>query len=112
MAKYLTIWRANWSSPWPLDPAAATQLLEMMYAGIDEQLKSGQLLEFGYFPNGTSGYAISSGEVKAKDVFMSAFANYPWIQFEVHEIIDYETGKATARQVLKAQAEQMAAMKR
>jgi len=30
----------------------------------------------------------------------------------VHEIIDYETGKAIARQVLKAQAEAMAAMKR
>jgi hypothetical protein len=30
----------------------------------------------------------------------------------VHEIIDYETGKEIARQVQKAKAEQMAAMKR
>ena len=110
MAKYMVLWRVNPSAPWPLDPAASTQLLERVFAAIDEGLKSGLYLEFGYFPNGTSGYVISSGE--AKDAFMTAFANYPWWEFEVHEIIDYETGKATARQVLKAQAEQMAAMKR
>ena len=110
MAKYLTIWRRNPAAPWPLDPAAATQWFEMAFAAVDEGLKSGLILEFGLFPNADSGYIIGSGE--AKDGFMRAFANYPWIQFEVHEIIDYETGKAAARQVLKAQAEQMAAMKR
>jgi hypothetical protein len=88
----------------------SAKMMEMMFAGIDEALKSGQLLEFGWFPSSSSGYAISSGE--AKDAFMNAFKNYPWIEMEVHEIIDYETGKGIARQVLKAQAEQMAAMKR
>ena len=112
MAKFMMLWRANPSAPWPLDPAAATQLFEMIFAAVDEGLKSGLTLEFGYFPNALSGYAISSGEAKAKDMFMGAFTSYPWFQVEVHEIIDYETGKATARQVLKAQAEQMAAMKR
>jgi hypothetical protein len=111
MAKFMTIWRCNPAAPWPMDPAAATQLFEMTFAAIDEGLKGGSILEFGYFPNGCSGYAILSSE--AKDVFSGAFAQYPWFQFEVlHEIIDYETGKAAARQVLKAQAEQMAAMKR
>jgi hypothetical protein len=110
MAKYLTIWRANPSAPWPIDPAAVTQLYDMMFARIDEGLKSGLILEEGFFSNAASGYAISSGE--AKDVFMRAFAQYPWVQFEVHEIIDYETGKGIARQVVKAQAEAMAAMKR
>ena len=43
---------------------------------------------------------------------MTDFAQYPWIETEVHEIIDYETGKEISRQVLKARAEQMAAMKR
>jgi hypothetical protein len=86
------------------------QRFEMMSAAVDEALKSGLILEFGYFPNAQSGCAIYSGE--AKDVFMRAFASYPWLQYEVHEIIDYETGKAIARQVRKAQVEQMAAMKR
>ncbi|MFZ1020344.1 MAG: hypothetical protein WCE82_06305 [Halobacteriota archaeon] len=110
MAKYMGLWRFNPSGPWPTDPAAATQWFEMVFAEVDKKIKSGLVLEFGLFPNGTSGYAIFSGEVK--DVFITAFADFPWILLEVHEIIDYETGKAIARQVLKAQAEQMAAMKR
>ncbi|MGA3200020.1 MAG: hypothetical protein ABSD89_11530 [Halobacteriota archaeon] len=110
MAKYMISWRMNPSAQWPTDPAVLTQLVDKMLAGIDEGLKSGLVLEFGYFPNAASGYAIMSGE--AKDLFTVAFANYPWIEMEVHEIIDYETGKGIARQVLKAQAEQMAAMKR
>ena len=96
---------------WPLDPTEEMQLNEMMWAAIDEELKGGRILEVGWFANGTSGYAISTEE-DAKGVFASAFANYPWLQFEVHEIVDYETGKDIARQVLKNQAEQMAAMKR
>ena len=110
MPKYMGIWRANPSAPWPLDPAAATQLLEMTFAAADEGLKSGRILDFGYFLNGTSGYVVYSGE--AKDVFGGTFAQYPWWEWEVHETIDYETGKAAARHVLKAKAEQMAAMKR
>jgi hypothetical protein len=93
-----------------MDPAVLTQLFDKMFATVDEGLKSGLILELGFFPDALSGYAIMSGE--AKDVFMAAFADYPWIEHEVHEIIDYETGKAIARQVLKAQAERMAAMKR
>jgi hypothetical protein len=110
MAKYMMLWRTNPNAPWPLDPAANTQLHEMAWAGVDEALKSGRVIDFGFFPNATSGYVIGSGE--AKDVFGGAFANYPWWEWEVHEIIDYETGKAAVRQVLKAKAEQMAAMKR
>jgi len=110
MVKYISLWRCNAAAPWPQDPTVATQWFEMMFAGIDEALKSGLILEFGFFPNADSGYAIVSGE--AKDEYREAFANYPWIQYEVHEIIDCETGKTIARQVLKAKAEQMAAMKR
>jgi len=78
----------------------------MIFTAMDDALKSGQVLEFGWFSNGASGYSISSGD--AQGPFMRAFANFPWIEVEVHEIIDYETGKGIVRQVLK----QMAAMKR
>lgn len=105
MAKYMTIWRANPSAWVTLDPAEGLQLNEMMFAVVDKELKGGRILEIGWFSNGTSGYTISSGDVKG--VFTSAFANFPWMEMEVHEIIDYETGKEIARQVMKAQAEQM-----
>jgi hypothetical protein len=111
MAKYMDLWRFNPSGPWPTDPTEAMQFFEMMWAAIDKDIKSGQVLEFGLFENGTSGYVLRAGE-DAKAEFMVGFANFPWIEMEVHEIIDYETGKEIARQVLKAQAEQMAAMKR
>ena len=111
MPKYMTIWRLNQSAPWPTDPTEAMQLDERRFAFLDEGLESGWILEHGWFADGTSGYSISTGE-DAKGVLTGAFATYPWAQNEVREIIDYETGKEIDRQVLKAQAEQMAAMKR
>ncbi|HYC19397.1 MAG TPA: hypothetical protein VEF35_02090 [Candidatus Bathyarchaeia archaeon] len=109
MVKYMTLWRAN-PDAWPTDPNQVVQLNEMMFAMLDERLKSGQMLEFGYFENGKSGYAISTGD-DAKAVFTSSSAIFPWFLTEAHEVLDYKTGKEILRHVKKAQAEQMAAMK-
>ena len=72
MAKYLTSWRSNPNAPWPSDPIESAKLTEMMFAGIDDGLRNGQILEFGFFLNGRAGYAIAAGE--AKDQFMAAFS--------------------------------------
>jgi hypothetical protein len=93
-----------------MDPTEVMQIMEMMFAAMDEALKSGQVLEFGWFANGSSWYVLSAGK-DAKAEFMAGFANFPWLTAEVHEVIDYETGKEMTRQVMKAQAEQMVAMK-
>ena len=103
MAKFMHLWRVNHSAPWPTDPTKGMQWFEMMFATIDQGLKSGQILEVGWFPNSISGYVITSGD--AKDQFMSAFADYPWITADIQEIVPYETGKELTRQVLKAKAE-------
>ena len=105
MAKFLNTWHMNLNAPWPTDPAETTKLSEMLFAMLDKGLKEGGLLEFGYFPDGTSGYAIFSGE--AKDQFGRTFSFYPWIMSEVREMIPYETGKGIMRGVIKAQAEAM-----
>jgi hypothetical protein len=110
MAKSMILWRTNPNAPWPIDPVEALQLQEMMFAGIDSMLKAGELLEFGYFPNGKSGYAISASE--SKDQLKGAFSMYPFVEIDVYDIVPYTTGKEIMRGVLKAQAEQMAAMKR
>jgi len=110
MPKYMSIWRVN-PAQWPTDPTEAAQLNEGCFAFYDEALKSGQVLEVGFFADGSSGYVIRTGE-DAKGAFAGAFGNFPWMLVEVHEVIDYETGKGIARQVMKAQAEQMAATKR
>jgi hypothetical protein len=110
MAKFVEFWRMNPNAPWPTDPAEALKLYEMLFAATDNLLKTGVLLEFGLFQNATSGYGIVSGETK--DAFKKATAFLPWIEIESHEVVPHETAKEIVRGVLKAQAEQMAAMKR
>jgi hypothetical protein len=110
MAKFLVIWHINPLAPLPTDPNESIQFNEMMFAQMDRLLQSGEAQEFGFFSNGTSGYAITGGE--AHDEMGRAFGFYPWLISEVHEIVPYETGKEVMRAVLKAEAEQMQAMKR
>jgi len=90
------------TSPAPGEQAKA---VEMMFAMLDQAMKMGQITEFGFFPDGASGYAIGPGE--AKDEFRSTTAYFPWVISDVHEIIPYETGKEIVREVLKAQVEAM-----
>jgi len=110
MAKFLNVWRFNQNAPWPTDPVESAKLAEMMFAAIDNNLKTGETLEFGFFTDGRSGYAIGTGE--SKDAFAHTFSFFPWIEADVHEMLPYETGKEVVRSVRKVQAEAMAAMKR
>lgn len=85
-------------------------MMEMMFAATDNLITEGLTQERGYFLNSTSGYTIATGE--SKDQFKTAFSFYPYIETEVHEIVPDETAKEIMRGVMKARAEQMAAMKR
>ena len=102
MAKSMILWHANPSAPWPMDPAQGDKMNELIFGGIDNALKAGAFLEFGFFPEGASGYAIFSGD--PKDAFKQSMLLWPFIEMEVHEIVPYETGKEIA---LKVQAEAM-----
>jgi hypothetical protein len=105
MAKFLNTWRMNPMVPMSPGPAEQAQATEMLFAMLDNAVQSGQLLEFGFFADGTSGYAISAGETA--DIFRSTVGFYPWIVSEVREMIPYETGKEIMRGVLKAQIKAM-----
>ncbi len=104
MAKFLGIWRIN-GTALPPDPAEQAKGIEMIFGQIDTALKEGQLQEFGFFPSGSSGYAILSGD--ATDAFGAAISFFPWLESEVHEMIPYETGKEMTKEVLKYQMEAM-----
>ncbi len=104
MARFVGIWRFNPSAPWPTDPTEAAQLNEMLFSQIDKGLQSGGM-EMGFFLDGVSGCMISDGE--SIDAFKSALALFPFFVVEVHEIVDYETGKRITRELLQAQAEAM-----
>jgi len=101
MARFLVLWRDNPVAPLPTDPVESLKLLEKMFAVLDESIKRGEIEEFGFFPDGTSGYSIGKGE--ATDVFRSVSMFSPYILFEVHEIIPYEKGKEITIALLKAQ---------
>lgn len=103
MARFLILWRQNPWPPWPTDPSEFLEQNEAMMATIGELLKNGELEEFGWFQNGTSGYAISKGD--AVDNFMRMSLFQPFILAEVHEIIPFKKGKEIMRAVLKSQIE-------
>lgn len=104
-AKFLGIWRFNPNMPWPTDPTEQLQIIEALFAAIDRNLQTGDMLEVGFFTDGRSGYTMGSGE--AKDAFRRALGPYPFVLVDVYDIIDYETGKEVTRGVLKAQMEAM-----
>ena len=67
-------------------------------------MKKGEIEEFGFFLDGLSGYAISTGT--AADVLRRVTSFQPYFIPEVNEIIPYEQGKATILAIQKARIEQ------
>ena len=104
MARFLAIWKQNQMAPYPTDPTEAAKLNQMMFAGIDELKKNGEILDFGMFPDGTTGFAISKGE--AADVFRRVNMFQPYFLFEVHEIVPYEQAKEITKEIYKMRIEQ------
>jgi hypothetical protein len=89
-----------------LDLAKDKKFNEMVWAVIDNWLKTGEMLEFGFFPEGKSAYATVTGD--SKDVLRLAMLWYfPFIEMEVHEIVPYEMGKEHMDRAYKEYAEVM-----
>ena len=73
---------------------------EMMTAAIADLMKKGEIEEFGYFADGTSGYAISKGDIL--DVFRRVNMFQPYISGEVNEIVPFEKGREIQKAALQA----------
>jgi len=100
MGKYLTIWTLNPSTPWPQDPGEALKLNEMLWAAMDDLMKKGEIIDFGWFLDGKSGYAIGEGDSVTTFTNVNMFGTY--FNMTVEEIIPYEVGKQVNRARLKA----------
>lgn len=107
MVRAIGLWRVNLAAPWPMDPAQLLGLYEKMWTVMDGPIKKGEFEEFGFFPDGYTGYVIGKGE--AVDAFRNASMFLPFLITETHEIIPYEKGKEITRAIVKAQ---IAAMKK
>jgi hypothetical protein len=103
VARFLSVWRMNPAAPVPTDPSKGLEMNEKIFAAIDALIKKGEIKEFGFFPDATSGYVIGEGE--STDMFRGAYMFTPYIYGEVHEIIPYEKGKEIIRALCKAQIE-------
>lgn len=75
-----------------------------MYAGVDNLIAKGEIVEFGWFVEGASGYGISVGEVA--DVFRRVSMFQPYILSEVREIVPYEKGKEISRAITQKRVAQ------
>jgi len=100
MGKYLTLWTMNPMAPWPTDPAEALKLNEAFWAGMDGLMKKGQIIDFGWFLDAKSGYAIGEGDAVTTFTNVNMFSTY--FDTTVEEIIPYEVGKQVNRARLKA----------
>ena len=103
MARYLVLWHMNPVAPTPTDPSENLKLNEMMFAGIENLMESGEVEESGFFVDGRSGYVIGKGETI--DSFRNVSMFLPYIHCEVHEIIPYKEGKETSIAVMKTMIE-------
>lgn len=103
MSRFLILWRQNTAAAWPTDPSEGLKMNEMMMDKIEQLMKKGEIEEFGFFPDGSSGYGISKGE--ASDVFRRVSMFQPFINVEVQEIIPFEKGREISRAVMKEQIE-------
>ena len=101
MVKYLTFWRVNTAAIGTLEPSKSVEINQMMFAAMDALIKKGEIKEFGFFPDATSGYLIGEGE--ATDIFKAANMFLPFILSETNQVIPYEKGKEILLALLKAQ---------
>jgi hypothetical protein len=101
VARFLSLWRMNPVAPFPTDPSKVLEVNEKMFAAMDALIKKGEVKEFGFFQDATSGYLIGEGE--AADLFRAANMFLPYILGESHEVIPYEKGKEILRALCKAQ---------
>jgi hypothetical protein len=104
MVRFLTLWRQNLMAPWPTDLSKTAELYERMFASLDQLMKKGEIVDFGMFPDGISGFGISTGD--AATVFRRMNMFQPYFIGEVHEIVPYEQAKEILRGMIKAQMEQ------
>lgn len=103
MARFLFYWRRNSIAPWPTDPSEVMKLSEWIYTTLDDFIEKGEIEDFGYFPDGQSGYGISKGETL--DIFKLTRMFQPYVLFKVHEIIPYEKAKEINLAITKAKME-------
>jgi hypothetical protein len=106
MTKYLFLYRACPTAPWPTDPADLLKVNEMLWGLMDLAIGTGQVKDAGWFLDGNSGYVIA--EADSASALQATLASSPYLDWTmIEEVVPFEEGKKIFREDLKAKAEAM-----
>jgi hypothetical protein len=84
MAKYLNLWEVV-PGTMPTDPKERGAVLGKMGEMTKKMMDDGLVLDWGVFPGGSSGYAISAGE--PADGLKAAMVFAPYYKFEIRPVV-------------------------
>jgi hypothetical protein len=84
MAKYLNLWELV-PGTMPADPKERASLVKKMGEMTKKMMDDGLVLDWGIFPGGGSGYAISAGE--PIDGLKAAMMFTPYYRFDIRPVL-------------------------
>jgi hypothetical protein len=84
MAKYLNLWEVV-PGTMPTDPKERGALLGKMGEMTKKMMDDGLVLDWGVFPGGSAGYAISKGE--PMDGLKASMLFAPYYRFEIRPVL-------------------------
>lgn len=100
----MSLWKLD-SSLVPEDPNGRLRLFEIQSGAIDSLLKSGAIMEFGFFET-DKGYVIFEASSRAEAMRLGTLF-YPNVRNEPYEMIPWEEGKRAIRGAYEAQIKAM-----
>lgn len=87
MPKYFMTWEVDPSRA-PVDPKERGALWSGMVEMVKQQMKDGTTLDWGCFTGETKGYSV--GSQSAVDLAKTLQQYYPFVIFEVHEVMSVD----------------------
>jgi hypothetical protein len=96
MTRWLNVWRMN-PQAMPPDPAQAARVWAALAGGVMSWLDSGDVQEWGMYPDGSGGYAIFDDAGKADALMLTlrrTSGMLPFVICDVRPILD--AGEARA----------------
>jgi hypothetical protein len=80
----------------PADPQQAARIWSALSEGVTGQLKSGEILDWGIYPDGSGGYGLfdDGGNADAMQLVLArSLAKMPFVISDVRPVLDVEQAK-------------------
>ena len=84
MAKFLVLWELDWTKL-PASPQERDKGLAALLEMVKEELKSGELKDWGAFDDGMAGFAIMEGSELGLAIELQKWISY--VKFKTHSLL-------------------------